>query len=58
MDVDRNICFKQSDGSMTTGHNAALVKEQPRMDMKKYSFSERTVTDRTTLSDECTGVSV
>ena len=37
--VDRTIYFKLKDGSMTRGHNAALVKERCRSDMRNYSFS-------------------
>ena len=40
-DVDRNIFFKLKEGSRTRGHKAALVKEQCRLDMRKYSFSHR-----------------
>ena len=38
-DVDRNIFFKHKEGSRTRGNKAALVKEQCRLDMRKYSFS-------------------
>ena len=37
-DVNRNMFFKLKEGSRTRGHNAALVKEQCRLDMRKYSF--------------------
>ena len=37
-DVDRNMFFKHKEGSRTRGHKAALVKEQCRLDMRKYSF--------------------
>ena len=40
-DVDRNMFFKLKEGSRTRGHKSALVKEQCRMDMRKYSFSQR-----------------
>ena len=40
-DVDRNMFFKLKEGSRTRGHKAALVKEQCRLDMRKYSFSQR-----------------
>ena len=33
--------FKLKEGSRTRGHKAALVKEQCRLDMRKYSFSQR-----------------
>ena len=35
-DVDRNMFFKLKEGSRTRGHKAALVKEQCRLDMRKY----------------------
>ena len=43
--VDRNTCmfFKLKEGSRTRGHKAALVKEQCRLDMRKYSFSQRVI---------------
>ena len=37
-DVDRNMLLKLKEGSRTRGHKAALVKEQCRLDMRKYSF--------------------
>ena len=39
-DVDRNMFIKLKEGSRTRGHKAALVKEQCRLDMRKYSFSQ------------------
>ena len=42
-DVDRNMFFKLKEGSRTRGHKAALVKEQYRLDMTKYSFSQRVI---------------
>ena len=44
-DVDRNMLFKLKDGSRTRGHKAALVKEQCRLDMRKYSFSQRVINE-------------
>ena len=44
-DVDRNMFFKLKEGSITRGHKAALVKEQCRLDMRKYSFSQSVVND-------------
>ena len=38
-DIDRNIFFKLKEGSKTRGHKAALVKEQGRLDMRKYSHT-------------------
>ena len=39
-DVDRNMFFKIKEGSRTRGHKAALVKEQCRLDTRKYFFTE------------------
>ena len=41
-DVDRNMFFKLKEGR-TRGHKAALVKDQCRLDMRKYSFSQRVI---------------
>ena len=37
-DIDRNVFFKLKKDSRTRGHKTALVKEQCRLDTKKYSF--------------------
>ena len=37
-DVDRNMFFKLKEGSRTRGPKAALVKEQCRLDMRKYKL--------------------
>ena len=44
-DIDRNMFFKLKEGSRTRKHQAALVKEQCRLDMKKYSFSQRVINE-------------
>ena len=31
------------DSKMTRGHNYTLVKKQCRLDVRKYSFSQRTI---------------
>ena len=41
--VDRNMFFKLKEGNRTRGHKAALVMEQCRLDMRKYSFSQRVI---------------
>ena len=40
-DADMNMFFKLKEGSRTRGHKAALLKEQCRLDIRKYSFSQR-----------------
>ena len=42
-DVDRNMFFRVKEGSRTRCHKAALVKKECRLDMRKYSFSERVI---------------
>ena len=44
-DVDRNMFFKLKEGSRTREHKTALVKEQCRLDMRKYSFSQRVINE-------------
>ena len=52
-DVDRNMFFKLKEGSRTRGHKAALVKEQCRLDMRKYSFSQRVINEWNKLPNYC-----
>ena len=53
--VDRNTCmfFKLKEGSRTRGHKAALVKELCRLDMRKYSFSQRVINEWNKLPNDC-----
>ena len=44
-DVDRNMFFKLKEGSRTRRHKAGLGKEQCRLDMRKYSFSQRLINE-------------
>ena len=41
--VDKNMFFKLKEGGRTRGHKAALVEEQCRLDMRKYSFSHSAI---------------
>ena len=52
-DIDRNIFFKHKEASRTRGHTTALVKEQCRLDMRKYSFSQRVTNEWNKLSNFC-----
>ena len=52
-DVDRNMFFKLKEGSRTRGNKAALVKEQCRLDMRKYSFSQRVINKWNKLPNDC-----
>ena len=56
-DVDRNIFFKLKEGNRTRGHKAALVKEQCRLDMRKYSFSLRVIHEWNKLPNYCVNAS-
>ena len=51
-DVDRNMFFKLKEGSRTREHKAALVKEQCRLDMRKYSFSQRVINEWNKLPND------
>ena len=52
-DVDRNMFFKLKEGSRIRRHKAALVKEQCRLDMRKYSFSHRVINEWNKLPHDC-----
>ena len=56
-DVDRNMFFKFKEGSRTREHKAALVKEQCRLDMRKYSFSQRMINEWNKLTYDCVNAS-
>ena len=56
-DVDRNMFFKPKESSRTRGHKAALVKEQCRLNMRKYSFSQRVVNEWNKLPNDCVNAS-
>ena len=51
-DVYRNMFFK-----LKKGHIAALVKEQCRLDMRKYSFSQRVINEWNKLPNDCVNAS-
>ena len=49
--VDRNTSFFSiKKYSRTRGHEVALVKDQCRLDVRKYSFSQRTINE---LNKQC-----
>ena len=56
-DVDREMFFKLKKGSRTRGHKAALVKEQCRLDMRKYSFSQKVKNEWNKLPNDCVNAS-
>ena len=51
--VDRNMFFSLKKDSRTRGHEVTLVKDQCRLDIIKYSFSQRTVNEWNKLSTDC-----
>ena len=45
--------FEIKESKMTRGHNYTLVKKQSRLDVRKYSFSQRTINVWNNLSTDC-----
>ena len=50
--IDTNICFEIKESKITRGHNFALVKKQSILDVRKFSFSQRTINVWNKLSEE------
>ena len=44
--IESNIFFEINESKITRGHNYTLVKKQSRLDVRKYSFSQRTIVER------------
>ena len=51
--IDYNIFFEIKESKITRGHNYTLVKKQSRLDVRKYSFSQRTINVWNNLSTDC-----
>ena len=49
--------FQIKESKITRGHNFTLVKKQSRLDVRKFSFSQRTINVWNKLSAECVHVS-
>ena len=49
--IDSNLFFQIKESKITRGHNFTLVKKQSRLDVRKFSFSQRTIWNK--LSEEC-----
>ena len=47
------ICFPHSRNSRSREHEVKLVKDQCRLDIRKYSFSQRTINEWSKLSTDC-----
>ena len=48
--IDSNIFLE---GKITRGHHFTLVKKQRRLDVRKFSFSQRTINVWNKFSTEC-----
>ena len=55
--IDRNIFFTVKDERRTRGNGVTLAKKQCRLDIRKFSFSQRTVNEWNRLSADCVGAS-
>ena len=51
--IDSNIFFEIKESKITRGHNYTLVKKQSRLDVRKYSFSQRTINVWNKLTTDC-----
>ena len=55
--IDRNIFFSVKEERRTRGHGVTLAKKQCRLDIRTFSFSQRTVNEWNRLSAGCVGAS-
>ena len=51
--IDKNMFFSLQKDSKIRGHEVKLVKYQCRLDIRKYSFSQRTINEWNKLSMDC-----
>ena len=51
--IDSNIFFETKKSKITRGHNFTLVKKHSRLDVRKLSFSQRTINVWNKWSTEC-----
>ena len=49
--------FEIKESKITRGHNFTLVKKQSRLDVRKFSFSRRSINVWNKLSTECVDAS-
>ena len=47
------LFFEIKESKITRGHNFTLVKKQSRLDVRNFSFSQRTINVWNELSTEC-----
>ena len=55
--IDRIFFFTVKEERRTRGHGVTLAKKQCRLDIRKFSFSQRTVNEWNRLSADCVGAS-
>ena len=53
MKILRIFFFSLKKDNRTRGHEVTLVKDQCRLDIRKYSFSKRTINEWNKLSTDC-----
>ena len=51
--IDRNIFFSLKKDNRTREHEVTLVKDQCRLDIRKHSFSQKTINEWNKLSTDC-----
>ena len=51
--IDSNIFFEIKESKISRGHNFTLVTKQSRLDVRRFSFSQRTINVWNELSAEC-----
>ena len=57
MKILTDIFFLGKEERRTRGHGITLAKKQCRLDIRKFSFSQRTVNEWNRLSADCVGAS-
>ena len=55
--IKRNIVFLVKEERRSRGHGVTLAKKQCRLDIRKFSFSQRTVNEWNRLSADCVDAS-
>ena len=55
MKISTEILFSSKKESRIRGHEVALVKDQCRLDIRKYSFSQRNINEWNRLPADCVG---
>ena len=53
--IDRNVFSSVKEERRTRGHGIKLAKKQSRLDIRTFSFSQRTVNEWNRLSADCVG---